>query len=110
MDGVSFSSRRRHTRCALVTGVQTCALPIASSLLGGSGSGPSVRGAGGAVGGCGSRRKRGSRGGRLASQYVLSGHAVDADEWCLFARQDRTSVVEVTGLSVSVVLGCRHPI
>src|SRR3546814_7547673 len=24
----SFSSRRRHTRCALVTGVQTCALPI----------------------------------------------------------------------------------
>src|SRR3546814_7467722 len=29
-DGVwfCFSSRRRHTRCALVTGVQTCALPI----------------------------------------------------------------------------------
>src|SRR3546814_21018346 len=25
---VVFSSRRRHTRCALVTGVQTCALPI----------------------------------------------------------------------------------
>src|SRR3546814_8651123 len=25
-----FSSRRRHTRCALVTGVQTCALPILS--------------------------------------------------------------------------------
>src|SRR3546814_5949758 len=23
-----FSSKRRHTRCALVTGVQTCALPI----------------------------------------------------------------------------------
>src|SRR3546814_8250259 len=23
-----FSSRRRHTRCASVTGVQTCALPI----------------------------------------------------------------------------------
>src|SRR3546814_8591850 len=23
-----FTSRRRHTRCALVTGVQTCALPI----------------------------------------------------------------------------------
>src|SRR3546814_17405184 len=29
-----FSSRRRHTRCALVTGVQTCALPI--SLTGAS--------------------------------------------------------------------------
>src|SRR3546814_878559 len=26
--GPFFSSRRRHTRCALVTGVQTCALPI----------------------------------------------------------------------------------
>src|SRR3546814_6559116 len=26
-----FSSRRRHTRCALVTGVQTCALPISQS-------------------------------------------------------------------------------
>src|SRR3546814_7965591 len=25
-----FSSRRRHTRCALLTGVQTCALPISS--------------------------------------------------------------------------------
>src|SRR3546814_5582216 len=28
-----FSSRRRHTRCALVTGVQTCALPILTSGL-----------------------------------------------------------------------------
>src|SRR3546814_4563402 len=26
-----FSSRRLHTRCALVTGVQTCALPISLS-------------------------------------------------------------------------------
>src|SRR3546814_8504548 len=30
--GFFFASRRRHTRCALVTGVQTCALPI---LIGG---------------------------------------------------------------------------
>src|SRR3546814_2317380 len=28
-----FSSRRRHTRCALVTGVQTCALPISPGIL-----------------------------------------------------------------------------
>src|SRR3546814_12722768 len=28
-----FSSRRRHTRCALVTGVQTCALPICQNQL-----------------------------------------------------------------------------
>src|SRR3546814_4758011 len=40
-----FSSRRRHTRCALVTGVQTCALPILLRLrtaprAGGAGGGP----------------------------------------------------------------------
>src|SRR3546814_41025 len=37
-----FSSRRRHTRCALVTGVQTCALPIfgvSDKFLGKSGVG-----------------------------------------------------------------------
>src|SRR3546814_8023744 len=28
-----FSSRRRHTRCALVTGVQTCALPICQMII-----------------------------------------------------------------------------
>src|SRR3546814_16845668 len=30
-----FSSRRRHTSCALVTGVQTCALPIITAALAG---------------------------------------------------------------------------
>src|SRR3546814_4157922 len=37
---ICFSSRRRHTRCALVTGVQTCALPISrcnTSIAGGRG-------------------------------------------------------------------------
>src|SRR3546814_10816771 len=29
-----FSSRRRHTSCALVTGVQTCALPISRAIAG----------------------------------------------------------------------------
>src|SRR5881628_1174176 len=28
-----FSSRRRHTRCQSVTGVQTCALPISRALV-----------------------------------------------------------------------------
>src|SRR3546814_3798174 len=32
--GFFFSSRRRHTRCALVTGVQTCALPILAFVQG----------------------------------------------------------------------------
>src|SRR3546814_4169503 len=31
VDDFFFSSRRRHTRCALVTGVHTCALPIFQS-------------------------------------------------------------------------------
>src|SRR3546814_9169158 len=45
-----FSSRRRHTRCALVTGVQTCALPIsghgelrADKLLVATGRAPNTR-------------------------------------------------------------------
>src|SRR3546814_10106510 len=40
-----FSSRRRHTRCALVTGVQTCALPICTTQRRGGGTvfGPVVR-------------------------------------------------------------------
>src|SRR3546814_2292023 len=39
-----FSSRRRHTRCALVTGVQTCALPISERFpLGGRGAGMAFR-------------------------------------------------------------------
>src|SRR3546814_11220531 len=33
-----FSSRSRHTSCALVTGVQTCALPISADETAGSGS------------------------------------------------------------------------
>src|SRR3546814_2783291 len=33
MSSFFFSSRRRHTRCALVTGVQTCALPISGRAL-----------------------------------------------------------------------------
>src|SRR3546814_10475991 len=28
-----FSSRRRHTRCAVVTGVQTCALPVCTCAI-----------------------------------------------------------------------------
>src|SRR3546814_1246948 len=42
-----LSSRRRHTRCALVTGVQTCALPISviAELIGNGKLPPSVAGA-----------------------------------------------------------------
>src|SRR3546814_9536846 len=37
-----FASIRRHTRCALVTGVQTCALPIFKAVYGGGGRGLKV--------------------------------------------------------------------
>src|SRR3546814_8811101 len=53
-----FSSRRRHTRCALVTGVQTCALPIWR----GAGRNPA-------------RRRRGPRLGDRGYER-LSGHAL----------------------------------
>src|SRR3546814_8633127 len=41
-----FSSRRRHTRCALVTGVQTCALPIflATTVAGFTGAVAAIKG------------------------------------------------------------------
>src|SRR3546814_10372384 len=39
-----FSSRRRHTRCALVTGVQTCALPICPVTLAAIAGAHGVRG------------------------------------------------------------------
>src|SRR3546814_7815106 len=39
-----FSSRRRHTRCALVTGVQTCALPILARKGGGVASEGAIAG------------------------------------------------------------------
>src|SRR3546814_4234048 len=35
-----FACRRRHTRCALVTGVQTCALPISFVIVNGPGFTP----------------------------------------------------------------------
>src|SRR3546814_6319975 len=38
-----FSSRRRHTRCALVTGVQTCALPISVLVVADAGGGRNGR-------------------------------------------------------------------
>src|SRR3546814_3500167 len=48
-----FSSRRRHTRCALVTGVQTCALPISLASMNFSGC-TKLTTVFGATGGCGS--------------------------------------------------------
>src|SRR3546814_7473121 len=41
---ILLSSRRRHTRCAVVPGVQTCALPILAPLRGWGPKGKRLRG------------------------------------------------------------------
>src|SRR3546814_17005478 len=103
-----FSSRRRHTRCALVNGVQTCALPISGTALfgrrlGGSSDHADV----GAVAG-------------LAELHPALGDGEDrvipADADILarmhlgaaLADEDRTSVGSGKGVSVRVDLGGRR--
>src|SRR3546814_10572739 len=61
-----FSSRRRHTRCALVTGVQTCALPICI------GANPCCHPGGGTVAPNGRRRTSIARGAAQAGLSVGS--------------------------------------
>src|SRR3546814_15750543 len=97
-----FSSRRRHTRCALVTGVQTCALPICP-------------------GHDGRPRRRQSRGDHhRARQSGLLRVAADRSaaaaqrlgqepqEGAQDHRPDRKSVVEGKSVSVRVGLGGRR--
>src|SRR3546814_5481906 len=59
-----FSSRRRHTRCALVTGVQTCALPIFPNA-------PNLVRAGGQISAGLSATQHGDPGGDLAATINL---------------------------------------
>src|SRR3546814_3225214 len=60
MRSVFFTSRRRHTSCALVTGVQTCALPI------------SVQQHVGALGGEGGRHREADAGSRAGDEGGLA--------------------------------------
>src|SRR3546814_9308572 len=93
-----FSSRRRHTRCALVTGVQTGALPIWEAHL----AGPVVH----------ARRRRGHSE-ELRQEQVRQGQREVAvgDRTAEGARRagpDRRGVVKGKSVSVSVDLGgCR---
>src|SRR3546814_17983258 len=91
-----FSSRRRHTRCALVTGVQTCALPICRRLR--TRRAVDARRLPAAEERAGHRRRHGpARRHRAAAHPRQHGHG------------DRKSVVE--GKSVSVRVdpgGCRN--
>src|SRR3546814_19165329 len=67
-----FSSRRRHTRCALVTGVQTCALPISLDMVALQGLGDEA--AGFHVFDEGGQRCRGGRAAALGSAHGLADH------------------------------------
>src|SRR3546814_5290128 len=83
-----FSSRRRHTRCALVTGVQTCALPIypefSAETLGEFAARRTDRaGADGQDGGggdCGVLTRANQAGGTLASADDQHRHASRSEE------------------------------
>src|SRR3546814_12020050 len=109
-----FSSRRRHTRCALVTGVQTCALPILSArrlcalLHAPAGGGPGC--GDGALGGAGGRplraRRRVPAGGVPARQC----HCRTAAGARLQYRPDRKSDGEGKRVSGRVAFGCRSVI
>src|SRR3546814_10595313 len=110
-----FSSRRRHTRCALVTGVQTCALPISTRLW-------STRPARSRKDDRPSRKSYRQQGSRRRNccdlPRLLSGHR--SIHWpsrssrpqrragSRQARSDRTSVVEGKSVSVRVDLGGRR--
>src|SRR3546814_15697500 len=102
-----FSSRRRHTRCALVTGVQTCALPISvnsapdqlklvsTTQVGFRFLAPNHR-----------RQPMNDPAFRLAISMVVGKDQVVANIYKGF--EDRTSVVKGKSVSVRVDLGgCR---
>src|SRR3546814_2763499 len=106
---VLFSSRRRQTRCALVTGVQTCALPIcemARFAMHGNrdiGSYPMVH-----------LHKLVARGmTRDMDVLLVGGHHLDAERRQLIVQPadghlDRKSVVLGKSVSVRVDLGGRR--
>src|SRR3546814_11078506 len=89
-----FSSRGRHTRCALVTGVQTCALPIWES---GRGSGRSLR--------RGLERRHAARGHPAQEIARLLEHRPLGPEGSRERHEDRKSVVKGKSVSVRVDLG-----
>src|SRR3546814_9906612 len=72
-----FASRRRHTRCALVTGVQTCALPICAEAGAGLASGAAGAGERPDAGGDRGPALVGARGegGRFDAVALLQGGA-----------------------------------
>src|SRR3546814_16845943 len=96
-----FSSRRRHTRCALVTGVQTCALPVWGELFMQQPAGAWI-----AVQGEPRFRTRG-----FSTSISLIARMDEAAENISVNRlenSDRKSVVSGKSVAVRVDLGCRR--
>src|SRR3546814_6498647 len=89
---VFFSSRRRHTSCALVTGVQTCALPISGAEVRGVGAGVEQARAGGpwptVVAACARR---------LPRLVFRRGHGVSSDSGNGAAARARTARAAMPG-------------
>src|SRR3546814_1727830 len=75
-----FSSRRRHTRCALVTGVQTCALPIFIEQLNGKCTGMAIPDHAGLINDEGLRNARGTPGGGDPSPLVCPNGNIRSEE------------------------------
>src|SRR3546814_2724989 len=77
-----FSSRRRHTRCALVTGVQTCALPIWHGVS----RSPVARSAGGSYccGCCSARSRCAARAASIATLSTEIGRASCRERVCQY--------------------------
>src|SRR3546814_16360638 len=100
-----FSSRRRHTRCALVTGVQTCALPICIPVL--LREARALRVVAAAAPGSG---KIGESGVALEEMTLPQGVFVYREIFHVRIRQngDRKSVVSGKSVSVRVDLGGRR--
>src|SRR3546814_3564115 len=94
-----FSSRRRHTRCALVTGVQTCALPICR-----------LRARARTVGGSGTPRSNGGDRMKTAlsrAVMALAGCCMDESrrEWSAAMRAEFDAAAP-EGRSLSFATGC----
>src|SRR3546814_18756377 len=100
-----FSSRRRHTRCALVTGVQTCALPISS----GDGEYQSIADVTSPEASAGSSRTcPGPSDGSLRERTTRAARSRSPQRSML--NKDRKSVVSGKSVSVRVDLGGRSNI
>src|SRR3546814_18518548 len=101
-----FSSRRRHTRCALVTGVQTCALPISKRLSAKGGGDENLPQAGASKARARSRSAGVSTpSGRVSTRATSIRMPASRARSC---SRDRKSVVEGKRVSVRVGLGGRR--